>query len=124
MLSVFKVLETSRTLQLSIRWFSKIYNFKTKFPELYEHVDPSSVHLFEQPWIGSKQVVKWRCDKGPDHVWDATIDSRIQSYNRNHKCSDDTLLLSSYVCLLYWETSIHNKLTGNALSRNSERMVL
>ena len=86
-----------------IRFFSKIRNFKNRYPELYEHVHPDSKILFDQPWIGSGQKVKWVCDKGPDHVWEAEVGQRIRAYNHSKKCK---LIFSfrifSCLSLLYW----------------------
>ena len=45
-----------------------------------------SLPLFEKPFVGSKQKVKWVCDKGPDHVWESELGSKISSYNHAHKC--------------------------------------
>lgn len=84
--NMLKLAEVCKPFFQTLRQFSKVFNFKADYPELYKHVDESSKYLFNNPWVGSKQIVKWRCDKGPDHVWDATLESRIQSYKRNHKC--------------------------------------
>ena len=68
------------------RAFAKVRNFKAQYPELYSHVHPDSRSLFDQPWVGSKQMVKWVCDKGPDHVWSSELGNRIRSYKKAHHC--------------------------------------
>lgn len=69
------------------RCFSKIYSFKSKYPILYEHVHPDSKHLFDGEFVDSKTIVKWMCNKGPDHVWDCDIASRVRSFKRRNDCS-------------------------------------
>lgn len=69
------------------RYFSKIYGFKSKYPILYEHVHPDSKHLFDGEFVDSKTIVKWMCNKGPDHVWDCDIASRVRSFKRRNDCS-------------------------------------
>lgn len=73
---------------LFIRFFSKVYRFKDRYPELYKHVHPESKPLFDQPWIGSSQKVKWVCEKGPDHIWESEVGKRIRAYNHSKKCKD------------------------------------
>lgn len=68
------------------RLFAKIYNFKNTYPVLYEHIHPDSLPLFEQEFVESTTVVKWLCPKGPDHVWESDIASRIRSFKRRNNC--------------------------------------
>lgn len=71
---------------LGNRFFSKIYNFKTTYPDLYAHVHPDSLHLFDKEFVDSSTIVKWVCHKGPDHVWESDIGSRIHSFKRRSDC--------------------------------------
>lgn len=70
------------------RFFSKIYNFKTTYPVLYEHVHPDSRHLFDKDFVESSSIVKWMCPEGPDHIWESDIASRVRSYKRRNHCFD------------------------------------
>ena len=81
-----KTTQTIQELQNQCRFFSKVYRFKERYPELYNHVHPDSKYLFEEKWIGSGQKVKWICEKGPDHVWESDVASRIRAYNHSKKC--------------------------------------
>lgn len=68
------------------RFFSKIFNFKATYPELYAHVHPDSLALFERDFVDSSTIVKWVCHKGPDHIWESDIGSRIHSFKRRSDC--------------------------------------
>ena len=68
------------------RFFSKIYNFKTTYPVLYEHVHPDSLPLVDKEVVDSSTVVKWFCPKGPDHIWESDIASRVRSFKRRNNC--------------------------------------
>ena len=96
------------------RAFSKVRNFRARFPELYAHVHPDSLPLFEKPWVGSEQVVKWVCDKGPDHVWTSPISKRIRSYKQTHKCICSVEASHVVVCLycLGRKVSVTNSLAS------------
>ena len=86
-------------VRTSVRWFAKIYGFKDKYPELYNHVHKDSLALFDKPFVGSKQMVKWVCDKGPDHVWESELGKKISSYNHAHKCKSVGRMISLVTCL-------------------------
>ena len=68
------------------RFFSKIYHFKEEYPELAKHIHPDSVKLFDAEYVDSSAIVKWMCPKGPDHVWESDLASRIRSYKRRGTC--------------------------------------
>ena len=82
-----------------VRWLANIYGFKQKYPELYKYVHRDSLMLFEKPYVGSKQMVKWVCPKGPDHVWETELGKKIQSYNKYHKCRFPVLISLLVTCL-------------------------
>lgn len=105
--------------------FSKVYRFKTRYPELYEHVLPDCKTLFDNPWISSNQMVKWVCDKGPDHVWESTVEKRIRAYRHSKKCISMVFnYLHSCLFILYWKKSICNKFISFQISRDCKRVVL
>ena len=107
------------------RFFSKIIRFKERFPELYEHVHPDSKYLFDNPWVGSSQKVKWICDKGPDHVWESELGTRIKAYHNSKKCNCVWMqFLHSCLPLLYWPQSISNQFISFKVSGNCKGMVL
>ena len=68
------------------RFFAKIANFKKTYPILYEHVHPDSLSLFENEFVDSGTIVKWVCPKGPDHIWESDIASRVRSFKRRKDC--------------------------------------
>ena len=107
-----------------IRWFAKIYGFKQQYPELYKYVHKDSLMLFEKPYVGSKQMVKWMCPNGPDHIWEAELGSKIKSFNKYHKCMFSLRIsLTSYLFILSRKTSICYKFSSNTLSRFGKGMV-
>ena len=88
------------------RWFSKIYGFKQKYPELYQHVHSDSKPLFENSFVGSKQLIKWTCPNGPDHIWESELGSKIKSYEKAHKCKFHFVnMMDSHLFILSWASS-------------------
>lgn len=71
---------------VSKRWFAKIYHFKENYPELYNHIHPDSLKLFNAESVESSTIVKWVCPKGPDHIWESDLASRIRSFKRRGTC--------------------------------------
>ena len=98
----------TESFQLS-RAFSKIYNFKEKYPILYSHIHPDSLPLVNKECIDSKTVVKWFCPKGPDHVWESDIALRIRSLKRRKECSSSLSLITSCLLVLQWENGFGDK---------------
>ena len=68
-------------------FFSKICNFKSKYPVLYSHVHPDYRKLVDREYVDSSTIVKWVCDKGPDHVWESDLASRIRYFKRRNDCT-------------------------------------
>lgn len=66
--------------------FSMICDFKEKYPVLYSHVHPDYKKLLDEKYVDSSTVVKWVCDKGPDHVWESDLSTRIRFFKRRNDC--------------------------------------
>lgn len=80
-------------------FFSKIYNFKSKYPVLYSHVHPDYQKLVDKDCVDSETIVKWVCNKGPDHVWESDLATRIRYFKRRDDCIQDYLCSFLVVCL-------------------------
>ena len=91
-------------------FFSKIYNFKSKYPVLYSHVHPDYQKLVDKDCVDSETIVKWVCNKGPDHVWESDLATRIRYFKRRGDCIQDFfMLISSCLSILLWEEGFCDK---------------
>ena len=85
-------------MDVTRRVFAKIYHFKEEYPELAKHIHPDSMKLFNAEYVDSSAIVKWTCPKGPDHVWESDLASRIRSYKRRGTCGIGVAVLRVVVC--------------------------
>ena len=120
MLSGFRLLSSGMKTPCSPtfqRWFAKIYGFKQKYPELYQHVHSDSKPLFENSFVGSKQLVKWTCSKGPDHIWESELGGKIKSFEKTHKCMLHVAsMMCSHLFILSRTSSLGDQFIGFEIS--------
>jgi hypothetical protein len=69
----------------------------------------------EQVVFGSHRVVWWKCPKGPDHEWDATIEYRTKQRNVCPFCRGLRISITNSLATLYPDlaTEWHPTRNGN-----------
>ena len=100
------------------------------YPELAQQWHPTKNGSLtpEQVVAGSTKKAWWKCPKGPDHEWDAVIDSRIRG-NGCRCCAGQKVSVTNSLANLYpelakqWHPTKNGKLTPEQVVSSQTKLI-
>ncbi len=78
---------------------------------------------------GSKKKAYWICDKGPDHIWKAVIDSRIRGNRKCPYCANKKVSVTNSLATKFpeiakeWHPTMNRDLTPNKVVPGSDKLI-
>jgi hypothetical protein len=81
-------------------------NLATRFPEIAAQLDPyRNSATADQIAAGASEKYWWRCDEGPDHVWEASAGSRTRGGTGCPCCSGQQISVTNSLATLFPEVA-------------------
>jgi hypothetical protein len=109
-----------------------VTNSVARFPELVAQWHPDNVLTPHDVAATSARTVRWTCPQGPDHVWEAPVDSRFNErggirgcpFCLGYRASDTNNLAALYPQLAAeWHPTKNDDLTPDQVLPNSNKRV-